>query len=193
MATLTIEEAAEALSRGELVGVPTDTVYGIAADPFHQEAIRRLFEIKGRPDLKPVAVLVADIDQGQDLAAFNDVAHELAAKHWPGGVTLVLPRLGTAPDWLGDTTRRTIGLRCPDHPVARALLRLTGPLAVTSANISGQPSAMSADEAEELFGADLAGCLEGDSGGGMASTVLDLTQPGPLVLREGPVSDPTRG
>lgn len=190
MSEFTIEEAAGALATGRLVGVPTDTVYGIAADPFQQEALERLFEIKGRPGIKPIALLVASVDQGATLAAFSDLAQDMAARHWPGALTLVLPRLDSTPPWLGDTGRRTVGLRCPAHDVTLALLERVGPLAVSSANPAGQSAALDADEAEAYFGDEIAGYLEGRAPGGIASTVLDITAPSPLVLRKGPVPDP---
>jgi L-threonylcarbamoyladenylate synthase len=181
-------EAAAAVRAGHLVGVPTDTLYGIAADPFNEDALARIFEVKGRPGVKPLAILVADLEQGQTLAAFSDRAIELAEKHWPGALTLVLPRLATTPEWLGDSARRTIGLRCPDHPDTREFLWAAGPLAVTSANMSGQSAVMDDESARELFGPDIAVYLPGTALGDSASTILDLTQPAEWVLRDGPVS-----
>ena len=102
-------------------------------------------------------------------------------------LTLILPRLETVPDWLGDRARRTIGLRCPDHRTTLELLESVGPLAVTSANPSAQPAARDDDEARAYFGDAVSVYLPGEAPGGLASTVLDLTQPEPLVLREGPV------
>ena len=118
----------------------------------------------------------------------SDRALELADHYWPGPVTLVVPRLDTAPQWLGDSARRTIALRCPDHPVALALLELTGPLAVTSANTSSGSPAQTADEAREIFGDEILTYLPGDSGGGLPSTLVDLTAPAETVLRQGPIS-----
>ena len=190
MTDFSIDEAAAALGEGRLVGVPTDTVYGIAADPFQQASLERLFEIKGRPGIKPIALLVASVDQGATLAAFSDLAQDLAARHWPGALTLILPRLDSTPAWLGDAARRTVGLRCPDHEVTLALLERVGPLAVTSANPAGQSAAVDADEAEALFGDEVAGYLAGQASGGVASTILDITAASPLLLRKGPVADP---
>lgn len=187
MSAFTIEEAVAALAAGRLVGMPTDTVYGIAADPFQQAALERLFEIKGRPGIKPIALLVASVEQGATLAAFSDLAQDMAARHWPGALTLILPRLDSTPPWLGDAGRRTVGLRCPDHEVALALLEQTGPLVVSSANPAGQSAAVDDEEAEAFFGDEIAGYLEGRAPGGIASTVLDITAPSPLVLRRGPV------
>ena len=181
-------QACAAVRDGELVGVPTDTLYGIAVDPFNEDAIERIFEVKGRPGLKPLAILVADLEQAQTLAAFSDRALELAEEHWPGALTLVLPKLATTPDWLGDRARKTIGLRCPDHPDTRELLLAAGPLAVTSANVSGLSAVADDEAAKELFGPDIAVYVPGEALGDAASTILDLTQPAEWVLREGPVS-----
>lgn len=183
-----VAAAARAVKRGEIVGVPTDTVYGIAADLYDEAALDRLYELKGRDDGKPIAILVASLEQGLSLGAMSDRALELADQHWPGAVTLVVPRLDTAPDWLGDTKRRTVALRCPDHPVALALLDLTGPLAVTSANKSDDEPVQSAEEAKAVFDGDVLTYLPGESGGGDPSTLVDLTQPSEVVLRAGPIN-----
>ena len=183
-----LERASSAVRNGELVGVPTDTLYVIAADPFNEDALARIFEVKGRPGVKPLAILVADLEQAQTLAAFSDRATELAERHWPGALTLVLPKLATTPEWLGDRARKTIGLRCPDHPDTRGFLSATGPLAVTSANVAGQSAVVDDEAAQELFGPDIAVYLPGEALGDAASTILDLTQPAEWVLRDGPVS-----
>ncbi len=185
--TIGIDEAVAALAAGEIVGVPTDTVYGLAADPFDPDALERIFVLKGRPGLKPLAILVADLGQAQQLAAFGERAIELAEEHWPGALTLVLPRLPSVPEWIGHRDRRTVGLRCPDHPVALELLRRSGPLAVTSANLSGAEAALDDEEARALFGADVVGYLPGVCPGGTGSTIVDLTEPAEWILRRGPV------
>jgi tRNA threonylcarbamoyl adenosine modification protein (Sua5/YciO/YrdC/YwlC family) len=182
-----IEDAAGAVRSGEVIGVPTDTLYGLAADPFDQNALERIFAIKGRPGVKPLAVLVADLDQAQQIAAFSDRALDLAEEHWPGALTLVLPKLASVPQWVGQSERRTVGLRCPGHEVALELLRVTGPLAVTSANISGQEGVLDDIEARALFGDEVAVYVPGEAPGGTSSTILDLTEPAEWVLREGPV------
>ena len=182
-----IGDASVAVRSGDLIGVPTDTLYGIAADPFNEDALERIFEVKGRPRLKPLAILVADLEQAQTLAAFSDRALELAERHWPGALTLVLPKLETTPEWLGDRARKTIGLRCPDHPETREFLYVAGPLAVTSANVAGQSAVADDEAAKELFGPDIAVYIPGEALGDAASTILDLTQPAEWVLRDGPV------
>ena len=185
---MSISDAAEALRQGEIVGVPTDTLYGLAVDPFYEDALDAVFLLKGRPEDKPVAILVADIDQALTLASLSERALALAEKHWPGALTLVVPKLPTAPEWLGDRDRRTLGLRCPDHPVALELLREVGPLAVTSANVSGRNPVTDHAAAAEIFGDAVRIYLEGTAVGGQASTIIDLTRPVPLTLRPGPVA-----
>lgn len=186
---MSVESAVAALRKGEIVGVPTDTLYGLAADPYRQDALEAIFVLKGRPQVKPLAILVASIEQAIGLAMFTDRALDLADAHWPGALTLVVPRLDATPDWLGHRERRTIGLRCPDHPAALELLGVSGPLAVTSANVSGQAAAHDDEEARALFGDAVSVYIAGSAPGGIASTIVDLTEPEPLVLREGPVAD----
>lgn len=182
-----IGAAVDAIRDGQVVGIPTDTVYGIGVDPFDPDAVSRLFELKGRPDHKPVGVLVANVEQAAEIGDLDGEARSLAELHWPGALTLIVrPRVVMA-DWVGDKQRRTIGIRVPDHPVARELLELTGPLAVTSANESGGPETMSDGEARALFGDRVAVYLEGTAPGGEASTVVDATGAQLSVLREGPV------
>ena len=184
---LDVSAAVRAIKRGEIVGVPTDTVYGLAVDLYDEAALERLYDLKGRHVGKPIAILVASLEQGLVLGAMSDRALELADSYWPGAVTLVVPRLDTAPPWLGDTRKRTVALRCPDHRVALDLLSQSGPLAVTSANRSDGSPATSAEEAMSIFGDEVLTYLPGDSGGGAPSTLVDLTQPAEVVLREGPV------
>lgn len=182
-----IAEAVAAVRAGEVVGLPTDTVYGIGVDPLDEVAVTRLFELKGRPEHKPVGLLVATVDQAKEIGEIHDTASELAIRHWPGALTLVVtPRVVLA-DWVGDRQLRTVGIRVPDHPVARSLLLETGPLAVTSANESGGAEAMSDREAREIFGDSVAVYLEGVAPGGEASTVVDATGAELTVMRQGPV------
>jgi L-threonylcarbamoyladenylate synthase len=184
---MSVIEAVDAIRDGYIVGVPTDTLYGLAADPFREDALDAVFVLKGRERDKPLALLVASVEQGMELASFSERALDLAERHWPGALTLVLPRLSTAPPWLGHKGRRTVGLRCPNHPVALELLEKSGPLAVTSANHSGHEAVLDHQEARDLFGNAVAIYLEGRAIGGQASTIIDLTEPDPLTLRQGPV------
>lgn len=182
-----IDEALAAILDGQVVGMPTDTVYGVGVDPFNLDAVERLFELKGRPEHKPVGVLVATIDQAREIGEITERAAELAERHWPGALTLIVTPKVVLSDWVGDKQRRTVGIRVPDHPVARDLLKVSGPLAVTSANRSGGQETMSNREARNVFGDEVAVYLEGRAPGGQASTVVDATGPDLAVLREGPV------
>jgi tRNA threonylcarbamoyl adenosine modification protein (Sua5/YciO/YrdC/YwlC family) len=184
---VTIEEAVAAIRRGEVVGLPTDTVYGIGADPMSEEAVTRLFELKGRPDHKPIGLLIGSLQQAEVIGEISGVAVGLAAAHWPGALTLVvIPKVILA-DWVGDAQRQTVGLRVPDHPVTLELLAAVGPLAVTSANVSGGEESLSHEEARALFGDRVSVYVEGRSPGGQSSTVVDVTGGEVVVLRQGPV------
>ena len=180
-------EATEALAAGQVVGVPTDTVYGLAADPFQEEALECLYSLKGRPADRPVSLLVASVEQAGRVAELTPEAEELAGQYWPGPLTLVLGRSRDVPEWLGNPQRNTIGVRVPDHPTALELLEEAGPLAVTSANRSGESPVLTAEEAQALFGDQVALYLPGASPGGEASTVLDLTVTPFRTLRPGPI------
>ncbi|MCL2788106.1 MAG: L-threonylcarbamoyladenylate synthase [Micrococcales bacterium] len=183
---LALVEATEAIRAGQLIAFPTDTVFGVAADPSNPQAVARLLEAKGRGRVMPPPVLIADVSQLEPLVTgLNSVAQGLVDRHWPGALTLVFrvhPDLG----WdLGDRPG-TIAVRQPDHDLARALLRQTGPLAVSSANLTTKPPALTAQEAREQLGASLAIVLEGGQRpGGQASTVVDVTGGTPIMLREG--------
>jgi L-threonylcarbamoyladenylate synthase len=172
-----LERAVSALAAGELVIVPTETVYGVAADPRVPGAMERLYLAKGRSAEKPVALLAADREgvAGVD-AAWTPAAEALARRWWPGPLTLVLKAGGGFQ-----------GLRVPDHPVARALLRRLGaPLAVSSANRSGEPASVTAEQAVKALGAEVAVALDaGPSPGGVPSTVVKVAGDRVEVLREG--------
>lgn len=184
---MSVADAARAVRDGLVVGVPTDTVYGIGVDPLNEEAVGRLFELKERPGDRPVGLLVADVEQALWVCEIEGSALELARSHWPGALTLVVTPRVILPDWVGDSQRRTVGVRVPDHPLAIELLAECGPLAVTSANRSGGPETMSDVEAREIFGDGVAVYLEGVAPGGAASTVVDMTGREPRVIRQGPV------
>lgn len=182
-----IRAAAAAIRRGEMIGLPTDTVYGIGVDPMNPEAVERLFELKGRPGDKPVGVLASTVEQVEEVAELDNRATELADRHWPGPLTLVVRPKVIMGDWVGNTQLRTVGVRIPDHPLALELLSVTGPLAVTSANRSGGRETMSDQEARAVFGDSVAVYLVGRSPRGRASTVVDCTGADLVVLRKGPV------
>ena len=181
-----LADALDALQRGLLIGMPTDTVYGIAADPFDRAAMDRLFAVKGRDQANPIPILAAAATDLAPIAVIEGAAAVAAATHWPGALTLVVPVADGSPEWIGDD-RRTVAVRVPGHPVALRVLSATGPLAVTSANRSGRPPAQTAAEARSALGYGVAVCLEGEAGGGEASTVVDFSGGSPVVLRAGPV------
>jgi len=183
-----VAEAVRALRAGLVVGVPTDTVYGLAVDPTVPEAVARVFELKGRPSDRPLPILVADVAQAEGLLVLSAKARELAVRHWPGALTVVCPRRPGLPDGWGDAEAGTLGVRVPDHPVCRELLVAAGPLAVTSANRSGEPPVLDDRAAREVFGDGVAVYLPGRSPGGQASTVVRVVADEVTVLREGPVA-----
>jgi tRNA threonylcarbamoyl adenosine modification protein (Sua5/YciO/YrdC/YwlC family) len=184
---VTIERAVEAIRAGDVVGVPTDTVYGIGADPLNEGAVAKLFELKGRPEHKPIGLLVAGLEQAREIGEIEGIAAELARAHWPGALTLVVTPKVILAEWVGDAQATTVGLRVPDHPLLLELLAEVGPLAVTSANEAGEAETISDVEARAVFGDRVAVYLEGTAPGGEASTVVDVSGAHPVVLRRGPV------
>jgi L-threonylcarbamoyladenylate synthase len=183
-------QAVELLRAGRIVAVPTDTVYGIAADTSLPDAIERLFAAKRRPPEKAVAVLLADAAQAATLGIMTPHARVLGERFWPGGLTLVLPRLpGVVLPRVLAAGMPTIGVRVPDHAAPRALARILGPLPTTSANVSGQPDARDAAEIAELLGDAIALVIDGGPiRGGPASTVVDCTLDLPWIPREGAIA-----
>lgn len=183
-----LDAAARAVRAGRLVVLPTDTVYGVGCDAFSAPAVRALLAAKGRGPDMPVPVLVGSWSTIDGLvAAVPPVARELIEAFWPGGLSLVLPHAPSLAWDLG-TTKGTVMLRMPLHPVALELLCDVGPMAVSSANVTGRPPAVSAAEAEAQFGDSIEVYLDGGpSGSPVASTVIDLTGAEPRVLREGAV------
>lgn len=180
-----IAEAVGALRAGHVLGIPTDTVYGLAVDPFSTGAADRLFALKRRPREVDLPVLVADRDQALSLAiAVPEPALRLMDLYWPGALTLVLPRNpGVAAD-LG-TDDATIGLRCPAHAIPLALCAAAGPLATTSANLHGQPTLSTAAEVVATFGSSVNLVIDGGTCAGAPSTVVDCTGEIPKLLRQG--------
>ena len=180
--------AADVLRYNGLVAFPTDTVYGVGALAFRPEAVQRLYTVKGRSTDKAIAVLVGrDTDLANVAAHLTPAARILARRFWPGSITLVVPRHPNLPEAV--SALPTVGVRLPDHPIARGLLELTGPLAVTSANRSGEPNAATAADVLEQLSGRIELILDGGRvPGGVPSTVVDCTGPFPQVLREGPIS-----
>ena len=181
--------AARAVKAGRLVVLPTDTVYGIGCDAFSGAAVRSLLAAKQRGPDMPVPVLVGSWSTIDGLVlGVPKSARDLIEAFWPGGLSLVLPHAPSL-TWDLGSTRGTVMLRMPLHPVALELLRDVGPMAVSSANVSGNPPAASAGQAREQLGEKVSVYLDGGpSGEPIASTVIDLTGDDPRVLREGAVS-----
>lgn len=180
--------AADVLEHGGLVAFPTDTVYGLAVLPFKSEFVERLFSAKGRSNTRAIAILIGKfVDLDLVVDHFDDKSTRLAHHFWPGPLTLVVPKLNGLPEELSPDA--TIGVRMPDHPVALALLRKIGPLAVTSANISGQQNAVTAEEVSRQLNGRVHLILDGGrTSGGVPSTVVNCTLSPMTILREGPIS-----
>jgi L-threonylcarbamoyladenylate synthase len=183
-----VDALVEALLEGEVVLLPTDTVYGIAALPHDAAATGRLFALKGRAATTPLAVLCADARQAAGLV---DPADEVAVRRcgerwWPGPLTLVGRRRPGVDLHLGEPAD-TVGLRVPDHPLIRLVADRVGPIATTSANRTGEPTAVTVEEALRSLGDGLAVAVDGGTIEGTASTVIDTTASPWRVLREGPL------
>jgi tRNA threonylcarbamoyl adenosine modification protein (Sua5/YciO/YrdC/YwlC family) len=176
-----LDAAAQALRAEQVVVLPTDTVYGLAALPQSARAVDELAVLKDRPPSMPIAILVASREQALTLAgAVPDAAERLMEAFWPGPLTLVLP----ARDSDGP---QTVGIRCPDHEFVRDLAQRVGPLAVTSANRHGQPTDETAAGAAHSLAREVALVIDGGRCAGIASTVVDATDPNLPLLREGSI------
>jgi len=183
-----IIEALEVLQRGGLVAFPTDTVYGVGALAFDGEAIRSIYSAKDRPVEKAIAVLLGGSETLDKVTAeIPPIAEKLASRLWPGPLTLVVPKHPLLPDVVSDIP--TVGVRGPDHPVAQVLLRTAGPMAVSSANISGHDNPLTAEAVMRQLGGRIQLVLDGGlTPGGVPSTVVDCTGAEPVILRKGPIT-----
>ncbi|GGO92675.1 L-threonylcarbamoyladenylate synthase [Wenjunlia tyrosinilytica] len=184
-----LREAASAVRRGELVVLPTDTVYGVGADAFSAEAVADLLAAKGRGRSMPSPVLVGSPNTLHGLVTdFSEQAWELVDAFWPGALTLVARHQPSLRWDLGDT-RGTVAVRMPLHPVAIELLTETGPMAVTSANLTGRPAPQDCDAAEEMLGDSVSVYLDGGpTADNVPSSIVDVTGRVPVLLREGALS-----
>jgi len=182
-----IQSAIALFREGDIVAFPTDTVYGLGTDPFQASGIIKLFEAKGRDSNKAIAILIGSLDQAKLVTDhMTDMAIRLCEAYWPGGLTVIVPRKNTLPDLISNTD--LIGIRIPDHPLTLKLLQSFGPLATTSANMSGKPNTQSAQEVLEQLGSRIPMILDGGiCPGGIPSTVVDCSGESPIVLREGPI------
>lgn len=183
-----LRRALETLRSGGLAAFPTDTVYGVGALAFDPAAIASIYTAKARPADKAIPVLIGDVEDLDKVAEhIPPMAFTLAARFWPGPLTLVVPKRVTLPGIVSATS--TVGVRVPDHPAARALLQAAGPMAVTSANISGRPSPTTSGEVLAQLNGRIPLILDGGTTpGGIPSTVVNCLGADPAILREGPLS-----
>jgi L-threonylcarbamoyladenylate synthase len=184
-----LKRALAVLQSGGLVAFPTDTVYGLSGLAFDRKAVESIYEVKDRPVEKAIPILIGDVeDLGKVGISVSEGALKLAARFWPGPLTLVIPKNPGLPEAV--SAKSTVGVRIPDHNFARSLLRLAGPLAVTSANLSGQPSPSTAQEVLAQLGGRIAIVVDGGTTpGGLPSTVVDCSRRKPKILRNGPISE----
>ena len=171
---------------GELIIMPTDTVYGIGCDAFNEEAVAKLYEAKQRPYNKAIPILLAEVNQLHRVVThIPDEARDLIRRFWPGSLTIILPKNPDLPANISPDN--TVAVRIPDHALTRSIIRMTGgAMAVTSANLSGEDAAVNGDEAMRIFNGIVAAVLDdGPSRQGVASTVVDCSGATVKVLREG--------
>jgi len=180
-----LSAAIDAIKAGEPIIIPTDTVYGLAVLAGDVTGLDRIFALKRRPTERSIAVLVGDVDQAAELAALNKFERRVAAQCWPGALTLVLNRLETADPTIGRADG-TVGVRCPNNAFVRMLALAVGPLATTSANISGEPTPSEAAEAAAALDGAVVVSIDGGRCAGQASTVARVDHDGDvMVFREG--------
>ncbi|MEX2418462.1 MAG: L-threonylcarbamoyladenylate synthase [Actinomycetota bacterium] len=185
-----VDDAVAAALDGKLVVVPTDTVYGLGTRADDPGATRRIFQAKGRSRDADLPVFVGSIDVAREVAVLEGLGERLAAAFWPGKLTIVVPRNEASRGWDLGGDGRTIGLRIPGHPLARAVTAPVGALAITSANRSGRPVCTTCDELEAAFGKDVEVYLcEARPLPGVASTVVDATTDDLTILREGSIGE----
>lgn len=184
----TLLRALDVLRAGGLVAFPTDTVYGVGALAFDGKAIEAIYAAKERPVDKAIPILISDLDELDRVAIdVPEAARKLATRFWPGPLTILVPKRADLPESVSATS--TVGVRVPDHEITRALLRLAGPMAVTSANLSGSQSPVTAQEVYQQLGGRIPLIIDGGrTPGGIPSTIVDCTTPELTILREGPIA-----
>jgi L-threonylcarbamoyladenylate synthase len=181
-----IKKGVKILQKGGVIAFPTDTVYCLGADAFNSTAVERIYEIKNRPKHRQLPLLIANIERLTTVAEpIPEIAWFLARRFWPGGLTLVLPKADSVPAYL--SSGFTIAIRISNHPVCQALIQhLRNPITGTSANISGQPSALTAEEVSQQLGGRIDLIINGGKcPGGKESTIVDVTHEAPVILRHG--------
>ncbi|MBL8102099.1 MAG: threonylcarbamoyl-AMP synthase [Anaerolineales bacterium] len=183
-----LQQALTLLQNEGILAFPTDTVYGLGALAFDNAAIESIYIAKDRPIEKAIPILIGDLSHLDQIAInIPDMALRFAARFWPGPLTCVVPKKHTLPSAVSATS--TVAVRIPNHPDALALLRAAGPMAVTSANISGQTSPSTAEEVYTQLNGRIPLILDGGkTPGGVPSTLVDCTGDKPVILREGPIS-----
>jgi len=186
--TDTIQRALAVLKAGGLVAFPTDTVYGVGALAFDGKAIESIYVAKDRPVEKAIPILIGDAaDMDKVAIDLSHTAQRLASRFWPGPLTILVPKRAELPETVSASA--TVGVRVPDHEIARALLYTAGPMAVTSANISGGQSPVTAKEVEAQLGGRIPLIIDGGrTPGGVPSTLVDTTTPELRIFREGPIT-----
>ena len=181
-----MKKAQRAIDNDEVIGLPTETVYGLAVNPYSETAVKKLFELKEREDNNPISLLV---DSYKTFKTLDIVSYyeELLSIYWPGPLTVVVETNERFANGIGTSNPNSIGVRVPDHKVAINFLKQTGPLAVTSANKAGEKETTSHHEAKHIFNKSVEFYIEGSSTINQASTVVDLRVPGGKILRKGSV------
>ena len=183
-----IQAALKILQNGGIVAFPTDTVYGLGALAFNNTAIESIYKAKNRPIEKAIPILIGDLSDFEKVADdIPNMALRFASRFWPGPLTCIVPKKQTLP--LAVSATPTVAVRIPDHVDARSLLRAAGPMAVTSANISGGQNPSTAQEVYDQLNGRIPLILDGGTTqGGIPSTLVDCTGESPMILREGPIT-----
>jgi len=184
-----IGDAINAVKEGKIIGIPTETVYGIGVDPYSQSAVDKIFELKERSLDKPLSVLISSYEEISKLDVVSKIP-DVVELYWPGPLTIIVETKAKFANGVGTNNPLTIGIRVPDNELAIELLKNTGPLAVTSANISGNENILNHIDAENEFESKIAIYLEGESVLGSGSTIVDFTKDEWEILREGPLKWP---
>lgn len=182
-------DAINAVKEGKIIGIPTETVYGIGVDPYSQSAVDKIFELKERSLDKPLSVLISSYEEISKLDVVSKIP-DVVELYWPGPLTIIVETKAKFANGVGTNNPLTIGIRVPDNELAIELLKNTGPLAVTSANISGNENILNHIDAENEFESKIAIYLEGESVLGSGSTIVDFTKDEWEILREGPLKWP---
>ncbi len=183
--------AVDCLNSGGIIAIPTDTVYGVGVDPFNVDAVQKLYTLKGRPEDKPIPLVLGSVDDVNQVAQnLSGYFFHLTDRFWPGGLTIVVPSKNLLPQLTAGGN--TVGLRIPNHPLLLEILIEFGPIAITSANLSGQPAATHPDEFGEILSTKIDYIVDdGKTPGPIPSTVYDISVSPPQVRREGVISTET--